>query len=488
MTVDRRVLGLCVLATAIALLVAWFPLGGMPHLTDEVAYTLQSKLFAQGLRTGPPADNASMVQYPFWVAEPASYAVFPPGWPALLGVGEALKIPWLVNPLLCGLLPLLTFWLARELTEEGPARLAAGVMALSPGVWLLGATRMAHTSVLVALLFVTVVVVRREERSWTWWAAGAALAYVVLARHFDAVLALPLILIARRLPMLVLPGVASLLVLADNAALTGDPYTFPVNVWFDEYVQDWNRPPGCNRMGFGDDIGCHATLGTWGHSPAKALLLAKDSLLRLDRLLLGVPGGGLLVLAGLWMQRKRPWLALTIPWVIGGYALYWSPGAAYGARFWHPLYVVLPLLVAEPLYRLLKERAWLVVLAVPLAGGSFLVSDLADRFWCTDRSIATLLEREGIEEGVVFLSAAGLRRTAWPNLGIPAFQCDPALESGDGLWMNNPASPSGGLQFRHGLVDEDNTRAYLDALHPGQPAWILHHDVSLDRREVQRIY
>jgi hypothetical protein len=485
---NRQVLALCAVAFLIAAFVAFVPLGGMPHLTDEVAYTLQSKLFAQGLRTGPPADNASMVQYPFWVAEPRSYAVFPPGWPALLGFGEAVGLASLVNPLLCGVLPLLSYLLAKELVPEKTALLAAGVMALSPGVWLLGATRMAHTSVLVALLVAAVVVVRKEQRGWAWWAAGAALAYVVTARQFDAVLAIPLIVMGRRLPLLILPGLAGLLVLVDNAALTGDPYVFPVNAWFDEYVQDWNRGPGCNRMGFGADIGCHATFGDWGHTPAKAWRIFVDSGLRLDRLLLGVPGGSLLVAAGAWMLRRRVWPWLLLPWVIGGYALYWSPGAAYGARFWHPLYIVLPLLVAVPLHALLKHRAWLVVGVVPLVGGSFLVNDLADRFWCVDRSVSTILESEGIEEGVVFLHGAGLRETGWPALGVPEFVCDASLEAGDGLWLNDPGSPSGGLQIRHALVDDENTRAYLDALHPGESAWILGHDVSLDRREVRRIH
>lgn len=485
---NRPLAGLCLLAFAIALFVALVPLGAVPHLTDEVAYTLQSKLFAQGLRVGPAADNASMVQYPFWVAEPSSYGVFPPGWPALLSVGQAVGLPWLVNPLIGGLLPWLSYLVARELVEEKPALLAAGVMALSPGVWLLAATRMAHTSVLAALLVATVVVLRREQRAWTWWLAGAALAYVVLARHFDAVLAIPLILMGRRLPLLVLPGLAGLLVLVDNAQITGDPTSFPVNAWFDEFAREWQRPTGCNRMGFGPDVGCFATFGTWGHSPEKALRIAMESGLRMDRLLLGVPGIGLVALVGAWMLRRKVWPVLLLLWVVGGYALYWSPGMAYGARLWHPLYVVLPVLVALPLWRVLGWRAWLVVAGVPLVGGSFVVNDLADRFWCVDRSVVTILEDQDITEGVVFLYAAGIRETGWPAVGVPEFACDASLESGDGLWLNDPGSPTGGLQVRHALIDEANTRAYLQALHPGQPAWILEHDVSLDVRVVRPIH
>jgi hypothetical protein len=35
---------------------AWLVLGAMPHVTDEVSYTLQAKLFAAGLRTGPSTE------------------------------------------------------------------------------------------------------------------------------------------------------------------------------------------------------------------------------------------------------------------------------------------------------------------------------------------------------------------------------------------------------------------------------------------------
>ena len=148
----RSVLLACLLAVALAAGAALGPLEGIPHVTDEIAYTLQSRLFAAGMRTGAVADNASMVLFPFWQTTGPGHAVFPPGWPALLALGELLGAALWVNPLLCGLLPLLTWGLAREIGSPAQARLAAMVMALSPGVWMLGASRMAHTSTLVALL------------------------------------------------------------------------------------------------------------------------------------------------------------------------------------------------------------------------------------------------------------------------------------------------------------------------------------------------
>mgnify|MGYP007096685675 CR=1 FL=1 len=85
----RAALPWCILAMALALFVALVPLNGMAHVSDEVAYTLQARLFSHGMRTGPAFPVPSMVDYPFWVAAPRSYSPFPPGWPAFWRSGSA---------------------------------------------------------------------------------------------------------------------------------------------------------------------------------------------------------------------------------------------------------------------------------------------------------------------------------------------------------------------------------------------------------------
>ena len=70
-------------------------------------------------------------------------------------------------------------------------------------------------------------------------------------------------------------------------------------------------------------------------------ILAGEAALRLDRMLLGLPGGlAAAALGAVLLWRRAPlWI---VPLIVGGYALYWSPGRALGARFWHPLYLLLP--------------------------------------------------------------------------------------------------------------------------------------------------
>ncbi len=487
----RSVLLACLLACALAAGTALGPLEGIPHVTDEIAYTLQSRLFAAGMRTGALADNASMVLFPFWQSAGPGHAVFPPGWPALLSLGEILGAALWVNPLLCGLLPALTWGLAREVGSPAQARLAAMVMALSPGVWMLGASRMAHTSVLVALLGLAVVVWRKRDGTAAWWAAGGALAFVVLARPFDAaVIGAPLAVAGclrcprplHRMALLVPAALAVLVTGLDNLHLTGSATTFPVGPWFDAWVPE--RPPGCNQLGFGPSIGCHETLGTWGHGPAKAGAIAGASFLRLDRLLLGIPGGLLLVALGAFTLKRRslPLLGLGAL-TVGAYALYWSPGIAFGARFYHPLYLFLPLFLAVGAERILKGAAW-AILAIPLFTGGPIANGLRG-YWCVDGALATQLEERDFQEGVLFLQGDGEREAAWPDANIEAFTCTPLLEAGDGFHLWNPATTTDGLQVRHALRDPSQARRYLRQIHPGAKALIRTQDVTRNSERLE---
>lgn len=489
MGIPRSVALACMAAVCLAAATAAGPLEGIPHVTDEIVYTLQSRLYAAGMRTGPAADNASMLLFPFWQTAPSSFSVFPPGWPGLLSLGERLGLAWLVNPLILGSVPWLTWLLAKELTDEPQARLAAVIAALSPGLWVLGASRMAHTSVLVALMGLAVVTWRRHDPRWSWGLAGLGLGYVVLARPFDALLiGLPLCIAAltrtddplRRVALLVPPALAVGLLAADNLASTGSMTRFAVGPYYDAWVADSGRPPGCNQLGFSATIGCHPTLDSWGHDLGKAARIAGASMMRLDRLALGFPGGLLLALVGaLCLGRKvLPLVGLTVV-LIGGYALYWSPGMAYGARFYHPLYLGLPLLMAVGATRILPRAAW-AVMAIPLFSAPGISEGLRG-YWCVDGALEREIDTAQIEEGVIFIDGKGSRPEAWPELGVEAFTCTPLLESGDAFHLLNPTDTRSGLQPRHALSERSSARAYMRQLHPGSSAWIGTHDIERDQ-------
>ena len=481
-------------AVGFALVVALGALQGMAHVSDEVAYTLQARLFAAGMRTGPPADVPSMLDYPFWITSPASYSPFPPGWPALLSLGEGLGLPWLVNVVLVAGIPCIVWGIAREWMEPRGAGIAAAAVAVSPQLALLAGSRMAHVSVVGALGVVLLVVLRRRDPPWAWAGAGLAAAYVVVARPFDAaLLAGPLLGLGllrapgllSRVALVVLPGIGAALLLADNAALTGDPLLFPMSAWLENWVPDGPRS-GCNALGFGEEIGCMDVFGERGHSPSKALRIGTSALMRLDTLLLGVPGGALLALVG-WARLRRvvPFIAAVL--VIGGYALYWSPGLAYGARFYAPLLLLLPIGVASLLRRLPGWSPHAALLAVALIGGSRLLPGLADDYWCVGPGARLALEDAGVDEGLVLLDARGSRTVSWPGLGVEDFTCDAMLSAGSLFQELDPTSPTGGLQPRYLLSDPGQVPLYRQLHQPGVPAVVLENDVRGDQWFVRRL-
>jgi hypothetical protein len=484
----RAVLPWCVVAMLLALFVALVPLGGMAHVTDEVAYTLQARLFSHGLRVGPAFPAPSMLDYPFWVSAPQSYSPFPPGWPALLAVGVGVGAPWVVNVLLVGFFPMIVWLLAREVMGAREAGIATVVAAVSPQVALLAGSRMSQLSVLVALGFAALVVVRARDPLPAWIGAGLAVGYVVLARPFDAfLLGGPLLLWGlTRAPKLVslaallaLPGAAAALLLWDNAGLTGDPFSFPMTAWFEQWAPGGERP-GCNSLGFGEDIGCVDIFGERGHTPGKALQIGIATAGRLDGLLLGIPGGFILALIGLFQLRRAAPLVLTVL-VVGGYALYWSPGLAYGARFWAPLMLVLPLGLATVLARLPRWMPHAIVAVVALAGGSRLIPDLSNGYWCVNGSARAMLVDEGFSTGVVMLHARGSRVEQWPALGVTDFTCDAMLEAGELFQDLDPVSSTDGLQPRHVLADPAEIPVYLEKFHPDAPVVVLQHDIAVDQ-------
>lgn len=499
--------GWAVLSMGLCLAVCWGALDGIPHVTDEVVYTLQSRIFAAGARTAPAADVPSMLSYPFWVTGPQSHAAFPFGWPLLLALGEVTGLAWLVNPVLMGVAVLLTWSVGRRLTEEGAARLGAIGVAVSPALVMLGASRMSHISVMVGLLMGLQAVVAEtcpprgpgesdrsppRPRGGRLLLGGLGVAYCVLARPFDALLlGGPLLAWGLlRLPgawgarlLWVLPSaVAAAWVLVDNHMITGSFSTFPADAFFASWSPE---RPGCNRLGFGPELGCVPVEGTFGHSLEGALGQAWDRAVLLDRLILGLPGG--LLLAGItvaWI--RRPLLALPLAVVAAGHLLYWSPGMAYGPRFWALGVPGLCLAVGIAAHRASRGRPWArwlpgLVVASSLAGLSQLWPELSDRYWCVDGRLRDHVQTLEADEGLLLLRAKGKRATGWPRLGVPDFTCDPMLEAGDGLVLWDPMGA--GWQVRHALPDAQ-IPVYRERHQPGMPAWMVLQDVKADERTV----
>jgi hypothetical protein len=265
---------------------------------------------------------------------------------------------------------------------------------------------------------------------------GLALGAIALTRPYDAaLLGLPLgaWAISRRRPLfLVGAAVGGALVLVDNAALTGSPTTFPINVWFDRGQTELAEAlaVGCNHLGFGADRGCHGVLG-FGASDALANLLL--NLRYADRLFLGFRGSLLLAALGLpLLFRRAPALAAVGLLVPLGYALYWYPGVCDGARFWSLAALAFApavALVAEAAASRLRRSPWMLLLplAVPMTWTLAEAQDeLADRYWCADPALRDVVDAEAVDRGVILVDDQGEYRARLSLTAPPGLVCTAA--------------------------------------------------------------
>jgi hypothetical protein len=347
----------------------------VPHIDDGVSYYFQAKYFAAGRVFLPAPPDAPSFQVDQTVVDRTKwYGYGFPGWPLVLALGVKAGVPWLVNPLLGGVLVLLAHSLIRRRYDPGTANAVALLLALSPWLIFMSAEFLTHPLTAVLAVLALLAFDRAAEHSprWAHWAvlAGAAAGALMLTRAIDAALvaaaAGAAALIERRgrtvLPAAIVAGVVAAaigsIVLPYNRALTGHATTPPHVVWSDG---KWGI--GVDRLGFGPDVGIRA----WpnldplpGHGPADVILnLNKNAFMTNVDLFGWAPGS--LIFAGLafglsrWRRRDALMLSLS-GIVIAGYSAYWfSGGPDIGARYWYPLIVPLALITVRGAQMLAAE-------------------------------------------------------------------------------------------------------------------------------------
>ncbi len=353
-----------------ALAMAAFAFGWAPHIPDEVAYLFDARVFAAGRRFAEPPPLAAAFPAPEWIEIETSrtYGVFPPGWPFLLALGVRLGFPGIVNAIAAALIVLYTARLARLGRAGEPAGLPemsgrlispllpAWLAATSPFLLVLAGSLMAHVA---ALLWTVIALVSFASLSGMASAPlsggprgrgsslSLALALIlaatllVLTRPIEAaafaLACLSAVLAARRGGRAVLilgAGLAAgaLLLLADQARITGSPLVPPVNRYFDTHFL-----PGANQLGFGPDRGLTWDSSLPGHTPIEALWNLCLNLEQLNRHLGGWPAGSLMLpllfLFAVKKTRLEELLLLHAAFVLGLYALYWYHGVVLGPRF-----------------------------------------------------------------------------------------------------------------------------------------------------------
>jgi len=364
-------------------LVARLVLSGRPLLIDEIIQVWQARVLAAGRLWVPMPELPEFTSAMHLVDhEGRRFGQFPMGGPAMLALGALVRAEWLVGPVFGAASAALAWQLFRRI-EPRPAVAfgAALILALAPFTVFMAGSHMNHVTTLAWLLVAMVGLAGAtgsdRPRLRDGLLAGLGLGVAATIRPVDAAaFALPAgIWLAHqawrtRHPAAFLAsgvGVAlpMALLLASNAATTGDPLRFA-------YTVLW---------GASHDLGFHAT--PWGevHTPWRGVELVNLYFLRLHQSFLELPIPSLLP-AGLALLLSRRvtafdrYLLASGGLLCGLYFAYWHDGFFLGPRFLYPLVPVLALWTARALPALtdalrapLLQRAacYAALACVPLA-------------------------------------------------------------------------------------------------------------------------
>lgn len=360
---------LCATAALLSLGYFHYFLGGSPRVIDATAYLLEARTLANGSFSFESVGPTASLRGRFLIhtaLDPTRLApIFPPGYPALLAVGVATGLTFLIGPLLSAALVWVTYRLAFRLTgRERDGLVAACLSVLCAALRYHTAETMSHgfSALLAASAVLSTVELRRTDgRFGHALLLGLFLGVLCATRQltglilalacFAALLSLKKRRLLRLLPAAalgLLPGLG--LLLLHHQAITGDFFVSPQSRYYD--LAD--GPGNCFRLGLGS--GCHYehkdVVQEQGGDGLTLLWMLKNTLHRLHYHLLDVANFEPLVLLALvyaYRVHRRPKflpLLLALVLVPLGYSLFYFAGSypGGGARFfsemlplWHVL-------------------------------------------------------------------------------------------------------------------------------------------------------
>lgn len=343
-------LGALALYSAVSQLV----LSGKPLLIDEIIQVWQGRVLAGGNLAVPtpefPEFSSAMhlVDY-----RGLRFGQFPVGGPAMLALGSLVGAEWMVGPAF-GAMSVVLVWLLFRQVAGSPGVALGGtlIFMLAPFTFFMAGSHMNHVTVLTWLVVAMVALVRAtgEGGVGAGFVVGLGFGMAATIRPVDALaFALPgglwLAYHAwreRRVAPLLASGLGVAipvgLLLAANAATTGEPFLFG-------YTVMW---------GSAHDLGFHAT--PWGevHTPLAGLELISLYFLRLQQYFLESPfpallPAGLALLLTPRLSGFDRYLLGSAALLTGLYFAYWHDGFFLGPRFLYPLLPALALWTARAL-------------------------------------------------------------------------------------------------------------------------------------------
>jgi hypothetical protein len=367
---------LAVAAVALTGAAATYCFARSPFTQDELAQRFHAHLLLAGHLYARGEAHPEFFSAAGVLAGARITSQFPIGGPALLAVGMAFHVVWLVNPLLTALTVRNIYRFTADAFGEGAARATAILFLLSPFVLIMGGSEMNHVGALalgtlaLAALPAWATATQRRKVGQAAAVIGLSLGGLAAIRPLDAV-AVAVVIGAFQLSVVLRDrdrwssllsqvGAAAVpiaLLLFANARTTGHPLMFAYSALYGPH-----EAPGFHT----DPLG-------GAHTPAHGLLLASANLMRLNRFLFQWPLPGLLpvVVAALALRRASRWDMLLVGLggaVVLAYALYWSDGFLAGPRFMYiavPVYVIFaaraPGLLTARLGGVVRRAVYLVI-------------------------------------------------------------------------------------------------------------------------------
>lgn len=474
-------------------LVALLLFKGVPRIDDGMAALFQARIFARGKITLPLPEDAGFFDVFGVLGHQAGLGhwcgMYPPGWPLLLTPGVWLGVPWLVNPVLGGLLVVTISELGLNFYNERTGRVAALLAVPSPLVLILSGLHLSHipTALAGTLCLLSLNRLWQTER-WTWGGtAGLAWSIAFLCRPLDAAVLGAIFALGFFFPpsrfWRCRGGVAAGLAVALPA--------IAILLGFQEITtHDWRTPGHIIGMGDRGEFGFGKIDRVRTHTPAIAVEYSFMRLGVLNENLLGWPWPALaLVMLPFILRRARAqdWLfLLPMPALLAAFAGYWYYESCLPGRYLSAAFPFLFVLASNGLFVLHEAlapcRHWSRLPAfLAVSGTLFLAVSLPHHFALFGQSyldVENVLPRVvrdyGITNAIVFTDAVG-RDTRRPD------QFNDYYATG---FMRNDLDLKGDIIYVQNSR-EQNIR--MVANHPDRSCWMYRFNREQDKAFLYRM-
>ena len=325
--------------------ISWQVFNGVPGFIDSCIYMFQARLFAGGTLSAPLPPDPEFFGITNVILSKKWYTIYPPGYPAILGLGVLFRLTWLVNPLLGALTIVCIYLLAKELYGDNTAKLSAILACASSFFLFMSSAFTAHPSTLffVTLAFLCFVwMIKKKRPLLSAVVCGICIGIALLCRPYTTTwICLPMgvgaIVMRKELSLRhILIGaipifMACLVYLAYNYATTGHPLLFG-------YIERYGK---MHYPGFHKDVWSHHF-----HTVTQGMKYIFGYLNALSYYLFEWPMSSLFFACFfLAYGKKKFWEWLLVGWIgalFVGHSFYFFNKLDFGPRF---IYESLPALI-----------------------------------------------------------------------------------------------------------------------------------------------